>query len=385
MTRRSLRLQDKQNDSEARSSKHPRSDNEEEEDEEYQNPPRKVKKRAKKRPSNGESSSAVSKRKKMPKEFKGVRGKFGLLEKLAKDAPLDIFFEIFTHLQPDDLLRLARTSKDLRGILLRKSTESIWRTARSNVEGLPPLPDDMSEPQYAHLLFFDTYCHNCLSKRKCEKVLWVFRTRCCKTCASQLFTTWNDVKISLNLDDRLVDAIPYLFISGADIGKRPQYMAYRMVQASTVATYNAEFDALASNEEQVAWLDRMKQVQEMYAKHAALHLQWHSSREVTRNEERRAIITERKADILNRLGKLGWREEAEFIICPWDWDNFSKHKLVNPKQETHRSRLEQHSESRASRNVNQTQTGPTFSTRMREFFFGSFCCLCVSLGQNIEC
>ncbi|KAE9386167.1 hypothetical protein BT96DRAFT_839662, partial [Gymnopus androsaceus JB14] len=44
---------------------------------------------------------------------------------------------------------LTRTSKDLRNILMTKSSESIWRTARSNVEGLPPLPDDLSEPHYA--------------------------------------------------------------------------------------------------------------------------------------------------------------------------------------------------------------------------------------------
>ena len=59
---------------------------------------RRVRKKARNSASEGEqqpeSSSAVSKRKKMPPEFRKARGKRGLLEKLAKDAPLDIFFEV---------------------------------------------------------------------------------------------------------------------------------------------------------------------------------------------------------------------------------------------------------------------------------------------------
>lgn len=112
MTRRSLRLRDKPTeDSETQTlsseiqilstedCKHPR--NEEQAVEEESNG--RVRKKARNSTSDeGEqtkSSSAVSKRKKMPQEFKKVRGKFGLLEKLAKDAPLDIFFEVSMHFQ----------------------------------------------------------------------------------------------------------------------------------------------------------------------------------------------------------------------------------------------------------------------------------------------
>ncbi|KAJ3884202.1 hypothetical protein GG344DRAFT_60744, partial [Lentinula edodes] len=43
-------------------------------------------------------------------------------------------------------------------ILMSKSTSDVWRAARENVVGLPPLPSDLNEPQYAHLIF-DAYCH----------------------------------------------------------------------------------------------------------------------------------------------------------------------------------------------------------------------------------
>ncbi|KAE9389340.1 hypothetical protein BT96DRAFT_773030, partial [Gymnopus androsaceus JB14] len=66
---------------------------------------------------------------------------------------------IFMHLDPGDLLRLVHTSKDLWNILMSKSSESVWHMARSNVDHLPPLPDDLSKPEYTHFLFFNSYCH----------------------------------------------------------------------------------------------------------------------------------------------------------------------------------------------------------------------------------
>ncbi|KAJ3898228.1 hypothetical protein F5879DRAFT_812906, partial [Lentinula edodes] len=67
--------------------------------------------------------------------------------------------QIFCHLDPGDLLRLSRASKGLRNILLSKTSESIWRFTRQNfIGGLPALPMDLNEPQYARL-FFDMSCY----------------------------------------------------------------------------------------------------------------------------------------------------------------------------------------------------------------------------------
>lgn len=41
-----------------------------------------------------------------------------------------------------------------------QSATSVWRTARSHVDGLPKCPEDMSEPAYAHLVF-DVFCNVC--------------------------------------------------------------------------------------------------------------------------------------------------------------------------------------------------------------------------------
>ncbi|THU85005.1 hypothetical protein K435DRAFT_623945, partial [Dendrothele bispora CBS 962.96] len=82
-------------------------------------------------------------------------------------------------LRPLDILRLSRTSRDLHDLLTSRSSEHVWRNARLNVEGLPPLPTDLNEIQYAKLMF-DTICQVCATH--CYSVFWDCRVRCCKKC-----------------------------------------------------------------------------------------------------------------------------------------------------------------------------------------------------------
>lgn len=54
---------------------------------------------------------------------------------------------------PYDVLKLARTTKDFRSLLLNRSSSSIWKAAFSNFPGLPDCPPGMSEPAWANLVF----------------------------------------------------------------------------------------------------------------------------------------------------------------------------------------------------------------------------------------
>lgn len=67
-------------------------------------------------------------------------------------------------MHPYDLLKLARTTKTLRNILMSRSAITIWRTALQNVAntGLPEVPPDLTEPEFVNLAF-DPYCHVCVS------------------------------------------------------------------------------------------------------------------------------------------------------------------------------------------------------------------------------
>ena len=60
--------------------------------------------------------------------------------------------QIVGYLNPTDLLNMARSSQSLRNLFMSKDSKSVWRRVRENLE-LPDCPDDLSEPQYADLLF----------------------------------------------------------------------------------------------------------------------------------------------------------------------------------------------------------------------------------------
>ncbi|KAF9474662.1 hypothetical protein BDN70DRAFT_815289 [Pholiota conissans] len=86
--------------------------------------------------------------------YKKARNRRGSL-KIIVNMPEDVIFEIFGWLDPLDLLHVARTTKTLRDVLMSRSSITIWKTARSKFDGLPDCPDDLSEPQYAALIFVE--------------------------------------------------------------------------------------------------------------------------------------------------------------------------------------------------------------------------------------
>ncbi|RDX52690.1 hypothetical protein OH76DRAFT_1433438 [Lentinus brumalis] len=101
---------------------------------------------------------------------------------LMMSVPMDVFYEIVSHMEPKDLLQLSRASKELRALLLsKKDTRRLWVAARNNV--VPPLPDcpeDMSEPRYAFLVF-ERFCELC-GQGRAQNVDYAIRVRLCGGC-----------------------------------------------------------------------------------------------------------------------------------------------------------------------------------------------------------
>lgn len=56
------------------------------------------------------------------------------------------------YLEPIDILQLSRTCRKLRDILMSKQSRSIWKVSRASIN-MPACPDDLSEAQYASLVF----------------------------------------------------------------------------------------------------------------------------------------------------------------------------------------------------------------------------------------
>ncbi|KAB5588919.1 hypothetical protein CTheo_7632 [Ceratobasidium theobromae] len=68
------------------------------------------------------------------------------------DFPLDVFHEIVSYLAVADILSLSKTCKPFCRMLMSVSSKRLWQTALYRIDGLPPCPDILSEPQYASLI-----------------------------------------------------------------------------------------------------------------------------------------------------------------------------------------------------------------------------------------
>ncbi|KAI0275537.1 hypothetical protein BGY98DRAFT_1098786 [Russula aff. rugulosa BPL654] len=85
------------------------------------------------------------------------RGRASCLSELPM-MPLDILFEIFSHLHPSDLLSLSRVNKAFRFQLLSSGSSSLWNTC-FRLCSAPTTPVDMSPASWANLLFGGAYCY----------------------------------------------------------------------------------------------------------------------------------------------------------------------------------------------------------------------------------
>jgi hypothetical protein len=66
--------------------------------------------------------------------------------------------QIFAFLDPLDVLRLSRTTKRLRVILTPPTARQIWIAVLANVPDCPPVPREMTELAWVHLVFKHV-CH----------------------------------------------------------------------------------------------------------------------------------------------------------------------------------------------------------------------------------
>ncbi|KAJ7126990.1 hypothetical protein C8R44DRAFT_780134 [Mycena epipterygia] len=267
-------------------------------------------------------------------KLKKVRGRRGLLSSL-KEFPLDVLFEIFGHLNPLDLLHLARTTKEIRGILMARSAAFIWKEARSHVEGLPDLPRDLSEPQYANLVF-DCHCHKCLAM-PVQTVIWSARTRMCKKCMQENFDTSDNMVSATQIERSLLEFVPSF--EDRRTGRRNRWyktLLYSADLAKKLSEKCAEFRAggvLQCNDPgYLEWrAQKVIETNELNA-HSELCTVWAANRTSNRSNELHDARRLRQEAIVERLTALGWEEEISANIREFNW-----HKLVRqPKELTDR-------------------------------------------------
>ncbi|ESK89205.1 hypothetical protein Moror_5212 [Moniliophthora roreri MCA 2997] len=111
-------------------------------------------------PNHGSKRMKISRNSQKGKGKAAVSGKRrGGKLSLLPNMPLDILFSVFSFLPPKALLALTRVNHLFRDTLLSKNSVSIWINMRKyyNV----PEPLDLSEPQWARLLFDSSHCQVC--------------------------------------------------------------------------------------------------------------------------------------------------------------------------------------------------------------------------------
>ncbi|KDR77405.1 hypothetical protein GALMADRAFT_224794 [Galerina marginata CBS 339.88] len=103
-----------------------------------------------------------------------------------EELPVELILEIFSWATPRSLLNLSRTTKSWHSLLTSRSSIPLWKTARSNLDDFPDIPDDLNELQYANLAF-GTTCSFCFKTYRNTRVVWVPRLRTCGRCLKSRF------------------------------------------------------------------------------------------------------------------------------------------------------------------------------------------------------
>ncbi|KAG7449366.1 uncharacterized protein BT62DRAFT_680042 [Guyanagaster necrorhizus] len=123
---------------------------------------------------------------KRPQRTRGRRGKLqGLM-----DMPLYIWLEIFELLHPLDLPYLARSTKQLRSVLMNWSSCAIWKNARLLSSDFPEPMTGFSESAWVSLLF-EPNCHFCV-KGTVHAIDFAFRVRACGKCIQHQFISYQE-------------------------------------------------------------------------------------------------------------------------------------------------------------------------------------------------
>ncbi|KAG1742751.1 uncharacterized protein EDB91DRAFT_296179 [Suillus paluster] len=217
--------------------------------------------------------------------------------------PLDVLFEIFGHLNPLDLLRLARTTKQFRRVLMHRSSMSVWKNTRENVPNMPDCPPFWTEPHYANLAF-DPHCHEC-GAPGVRNVDWRIGRRICAKCSKNC----------------MVDAYPGESVISSLVPKRGRLLFYR----KDVEEVQKKLRTLTDPDELQAYSEERRAfVKEMDTKAKALEA-WAASQAKDRSDQLEDARRDRKAAIIGRLTEIGWGDEIEHI--PYT-DDLSHHRLV---------------------------------------------------------
>ncbi|CAE6533312.1 unnamed protein product [Rhizoctonia solani] len=213
---------------------------------------------------------------------------------------VEVLIEIARYVHPLDLIMLSRVNKFFRELFMDRRSALIWQSARENLPGLPPCPDNVCEPQYAAMLFTKR-CSSCggYAPREMDPALLV---RLCVNCReSELVDT-----------NRVTDATLLIVSQGIVPGRTLRGQMWCLYnEARAVKIKLNELNEAGDQEATEKWkAERRKLTTEPLRK-------WLRDRERERDKDLKSLKSVRQAEIESRLISLGW-EQGDFV-CHEGW------------------------------------------------------------------
>ncbi|KAG8902558.1 hypothetical protein FRB99_004347 [Tulasnella sp. 403] len=224
--------------------------------------------------------------------------------------PIDIFATVCEHLSPRDLRTLSLTARRLRELLMSRDASHIWRGCRAQITGLPDCPPDLSEPQYARLIF-TTECYGCGGRG--VKVDYFNRVRYCIPCYELHILSAQQVDLKYPNARWCIAK----YISNEDVtsaifkGRIWCKLARRYYHEPTICQLLKEAPVSESEEQSESWTpfrERWTARREMLTKTGLEMHHWAETYADNRREELQRIYKARRESIEQRLMELGWDE-----------------------------------------------------------------------------
>ncbi|KAG7098119.1 hypothetical protein E1B28_000091 [Marasmius oreades] len=227
-----------------------------------------------------------------------------------QEMPLNLLYQIFSHLEPYDLVIISRTCKQLRQIILNHSATTVWTTARANA-GLPDPFPTMSEPAFVSLLF-DPNCHFCGNVAR-GHVKWSALVRVCKDCLSKEFAPLAFISNGEQLPPALLNTLPQYYDSSS---KATYYLKDLSKQ------FVDEYLSLSS-EDAETWLSQKVEMSERVQERVGDCKTWLSAQQGKRKLGLKEARVDRINAITRRVQELGWSPVLTLDV------EFRNHRLVN--------------------------------------------------------
>ncbi|KAG8715153.1 hypothetical protein FRC11_005520 [Ceratobasidium sp. 423] len=240
--------------------------------------------------------------------------------------PVELFTEILRYIKPIDILNLSRTCKPLRGILMRRPSELVWKRAAENLRyTLPPCPPWLDMPQYISLVYTNA-CSACggESQSKIRKVDPKFHPklyiRLCASCQPNVLLATRDVPT--HLQQFIVSAF-VIILPAPGINLQHGLYSLRAEVQKLEEEYNVNAEEFKDEDYFNSWKLAKQSTMESYTGYFNMMRGLIKSIKQDQKLERDNLKREFERSVHEHLQELGWMPDINYITGR-EWDSLVK-------------------------------------------------------------